>query len=127
MSFPESAGFPTSIWDGGSSDRSAAIDKEPINQIFRGPSESDWSKIVAETIAVETALQTVRTLVGAGNTGVVANAATSGFHYLPTVAGTPSGVPAATPAGFVPMIYDTTAHKIWVYDGGAWKATAALA
>ncbi len=55
----------------------------------------------------------------------LATNATAGFQFLPTCAGTPSGTPT-TYTGRAAMVYDTTAHKIWVYDGGAWKATAAL-
>jgi hypothetical protein len=54
--------------------------------------------------------------LGLGNPGV---AATDGFPYLPASAGVPTGVPTAR-TGFVPFYYDTTTHKIWVYDGG-WK------
>ena len=52
-------------------------------------------------------------------TAVLANAATAGFLYLPTVAGTPTGVPV-TQAGGAANVYDTTANKIWVYNG-AWR------
>jgi hypothetical protein len=124
MSFPESASFPTSIWDGGSSDRSADLDDQPIKDIVRGPSENDWSKIVQETIAIENALATVRTLVGASNTAALATTATSGHHYVPTCAGTPTGVPAAI-TGFAAIVYDTTAHKLWIYDAG-WKTSGAV-
>lgn len=56
----------------------------------------------------------------------LATNATAGFFWVDTCAGTPTGVPSGTFAGRVPMIYDTTNHKIAVYDGGAWKQTAAL-
>jgi hypothetical protein len=49
----------------------------------------------------------------------ITTTATDGFPYIPAAAGTPTGVPT-TQAGFAPLYYDTTAHKIWVYDGG-WK------
>jgi hypothetical protein len=54
----------------------------------------------------------------------LATSATNGFLYIPTCAGTPSGVPTAF-TGRVPIIFDTTGNKIWVYDGG-WLQTAAL-
>ena len=50
---------------------------------------------------------------------VLANNATDGFLYIPTVAGTPSGVPT-TQTGTAAIVYDTSAHKIWIYDAG-WK------
>lgn len=60
-------------------------------------------------------------VLGIGN-AQVANAATDGFVYIPTMAGTPTG----TPTGFgdrVPLVYDATANKLWVYNG-AWKSAA---
>lgn len=54
----------------------------------------------------------------------LATTATDGFLYLPTCAGTPTGVPTAY-TGTVALVFDTTGNKVWVYDG-AWIATAAL-
>jgi hypothetical protein len=51
---------------------------------------------------------------------VYATTTTVGFVYIPSVAGTPTGVPTAF-AGNVPMIFDTTGVKLWIYTGGAWK------
>ena len=50
-----------------------------------------------------------------GGPGPLANAATTGFGFLPTVAGAPTGVPIAQ-TGYVATVYDTTNHKLWVYD-----------
>ena len=54
--------------------------------------------------------------------GLLVTTATDGFPYLPTCAGTPTGVPTAQ-TGFAAAVYDTTAHKLWIYDGG-WKFVA---
>ena len=51
--------------------------------------------------------------------------ATDSFLMIPTCAGAPTGVPAHTYASSVPIIFDSTNNKIYVYDGG-WIATAAL-
>ena len=59
-------------------------------------------------------------------TSALSTSATDGFLYIPTCAGTPSGVPTAR-TGTVPLVYDTTNNKIAVYNGAAWKQTAALA
>jgi hypothetical protein len=61
------------------------------------------------------------TVVG---TAALATTATSGFLYVPTCAGTPTGTPAGF-TGTVPIVFDTTNNKIYVYDG-AWLSTAAL-
>lgn len=49
------------------------------------------------------------------NGNVLSGVDASGRNVVATLAGTPTGTP---PAGT--MIYDTTAHKLWVYDAG-WK------
>lgn len=58
-----------------------------------------------------------------GNAALATNA-TGGFLYIPSGAGTPTGTPE-TFTGRVPLYYDSTNDKIYVYRGG-WKATAAL-
>jgi hypothetical protein len=52
----------------------------------------------------------------------LATTATTGFLYLPTCAGPPTGVPVAV-AGAVPLVYDTTNSQLNVYQGGAWRVT----
>lgn len=49
--------------------------------------------------------------------GLLATTATSGFFHIPTCAGTPTGVPSGTPSGFVPMVFDTSGGKLYVYSG----------
>jgi hypothetical protein len=50
-----------------------------------------------------------------GTTGM-----TDGFFYIPAAGGAPSGTPTAI-SGRVPMYYDTTNNKFYVYNG-AWKS-----
>lgn len=50
----------------------------------------------------------------------LATGAVNGFVYVNNCAGTPSGVPASLPTGATPMMYDTTANKIWFYNG-SWR------
>jgi hypothetical protein len=37
------------------------------------------------------------------------------------MAGTPSGTPSASYTGRVPMVYDTAANKLWIYNG-SWRS-----
>ena len=55
--------------------------------------------------------------------GALALSATDGFLYIPTCAGTPTGVPTAS-SGSVPLVYDTTGQKLWMYTAGAWVPLA---
>jgi hypothetical protein len=50
---------------------------------------------------------------------------TAGFLWIPSAAGPPTGTPANAPSGNVPLYYDTTNNKLYVYNG-SWKSTAAL-
>lgn len=55
--------------------------------------------------------------VAIGNgTAALATNVTDGFLYIPTCAGTPTGVPTAI-TGTVAMIFDTTNNKLYIYDG----------
>ncbi|MET3995043.1 hypothetical protein ABID65_006709 [Bradyrhizobium sp. S3.9.2] len=51
--------------------------------------------------------------------GLLLNTATTGFSYIPTCAGAPTGIPVPQ-SGFVPLVFDITNNKLWIYNG-AWK------
>jgi len=51
-----------------------------------------------------------------GSKVALATNATTGFLYIPTCAGTPTGTPSSY-TGKVAFVYDTTNNKIYVYDG----------
>jgi hypothetical protein len=55
------------------------------------------------------------------NTAAVATTATDGFLYIPTCAGTPTGVPTAK-TGRAAVVYDSTNNLLYVNDGGGWVA-----
>jgi len=54
-----------------------------------------------------------------GTTGL-----TSGFNFMTSSSGAPTGTPTSVPAGNVPFHYDATAHAIYVYAGGSWRSVA---
>jgi len=79
----------------------------------------------ADTITFKTA-STQRLLIDHSgnvviNTGAISSAATTGFLYIPTCAGTATGTPT-TYTGLAPLIFDTTHNNLGVYNG-AWKWT----
>ncbi len=53
----------------------------------------------------------------------IATTATDGFLYIPSCAGTPTGMPT-TKTGRTPVVYDSTNDILYVYRGGWKKATA---
>lgn len=59
-----------------------------------------------------------------GEQAALATNATTGFMWIPTSAGTPTGVPSSY-TGKVAMEYDTTNNKICIYNGG-WHCSAAM-
>jgi hypothetical protein len=55
--------------------------------------------------------------------GAMLPSATSGFGYMPTCAGPPTGIPVPR-AGYVPFVYDTTNNKLWAFNGASWRGVA---
>ena len=45
---------------------------------------------------------------------------TTGFSYIPSAAGPPTGIPT-TVSGLVPLYYDATNNYLYVYSGSAWS------
>lgn len=54
------------------------------------------------------------------NSGAITTTATSGFLYVPTCPGAPTGVPA-TVSGRLPIVIDSTNNKLYFYSGGSWR------
>jgi len=59
------------------------------------------------------------------NDAALATDTTKGFIMIPSCAGAPTGTPADIPTGQIPIVFDSTNNKLYVYDGG-WLSTAAL-
>lgn len=57
--------------------------------------------------------------VRAGRPSLATNA-TDGFLYVPACAGTPTGA-ATGITGMIPIVVDSTNHKLYFYSGGAWR------
>ena len=53
--------------------------------------------------------------------GPNATTATTGQFAIPTVFGTPTGVPAVILSGTIPMQYDTANNFLYFYTNGVWK------
>ncbi len=74
------------------------------------------------TLTSGAALKTGSGSVVVGGAAIATNA-TAGFLYLPTCAGTPTGVPEVH-TGTCAMVFDTTNNKLYIYDGGWLGGTA---
>jgi len=77
----------------------------------------------AATATVNLTIESGNVVVGTG--AAIATNATVGFFHIISCAGAATGAPAKTYTGSLPMVYDSTNNKIYVYNG-AWKSTAAL-
>lgn len=56
----------------------------------------------------------------------LATNATAGFSYIPSCAGTPTGVPSSLPTGTIPIVYDSTNNFLYIYNSG-WKKSTVYA
>lgn len=68
------------------------------------------------TLAVRLSIEQNGSVVIGSSAAALATNATGGFLYIPTCAGTPTGVPV-TQAGTVAMVFDTTNNILYIYDG----------
>jgi hypothetical protein len=55
-----------------------------------------------------------------GKRSALATTATAELLYVPSCAGTPTGVPAGY-TGMVPLVVDSTNNKLYFYSNGAWR------
>jgi hypothetical protein len=62
-------------------------------------------------------------LVGPLASTALATTAVEGLFFIPTCAGTPTGIPHYAAAGATAMMYDSTGKKLWLYDlaTSSWK------
>lgn len=63
-------------------------------------------------------------VIGSGS--AQSTSTTGGFLIIPSCAGAPTGTPTNAASG-IPMIYDTTDHRLYIYEGGAWHYIARTA
>jgi hypothetical protein len=101
---------------GGSGER-AFIDYTEATSLMRIDSDAS---IAFNANNTERARITSTGNVVAGGSVALATTATDGFLYVPTCAGTPTGVPT-TITGMAPIVVNTTNNKLYFYSGGAWR------
>ena len=86
-----------------------------------------------QPVLLQTATGSQSANIAAGGTGGVMTAlatnATLGLFGIPTVAGTPTGVPVDSGSGAAFVVYNTTSHSLNIYDGtaGSWYHVALTA
>lgn len=56
-----------------------------------------------------------------GGLNNLSTTSTNGFVYVPTITGTPTGVPTNN-SGRSPLVWDATNNKLWLYSGGNWNS-----
>ena len=82
-----------------------------------------WYAAGGSNVTGSTATERARIPAAGGmvvGTAALATAATDGFLYVPTCAGTPTGTPT-TQTGTAPIVVDTTNNKLYFYSGGQWR------
>lgn len=87
-----------------------------IFQVAPAGSTGTAQNALARALAVTSG----KSVVVGDNTAALATTATDGFLYVPTCAGTPTGVPTAQ-TGTVPIVVDTTNNKMYFYCNAAWR------
>jgi hypothetical protein len=58
-----------------------------------------------------------------GSGSALATGATAGYVMIPSCAGTPTGAPTGYAAGRIPIQYDSSTNKIFVYNG-SWRSVS---
>lgn len=48
---------------------------------------------------------------------------TDGYLQIPELVNAPTGTPTDLIPGFVPMVYENSNNKLWVFVNGSWKST----
>lgn len=90
--------------------------------VFAATTSAQLASVISdETGSGPLVFGTAPTLTGnvSLGSGAVATDATSGFPYISTTTGTPTGTPSSI-SGYVPVVYDTTNDKAWIYNS-SWK------
>lgn len=106
-----STSFPSAVWAGQSATRNSST--------VRRPDAADYQRLVDEIAALETFIRTnFQTAQNAAAT-VQTDSTTQGW-LPPRMTTTQMNAITSPPEGLV--IYNTTAHTLYVYNGTAWKA-----
>lgn len=115
MSNYQSDGGPIiqqAIWNGGN------LLSSPITL---GTADAMSVSVVCNATAVISIDTSFNVVLG---TAAIATSATAGFFWMVGCAGAATGTPAATNAGRVPMVFDTTNGRLYAYYNSAWKYAA---
>jgi len=98
-----------------------SVDETPGNDAmptrFSVLTSPDGSQIATERLRADSSGNIV---LGNSQGGTLATTATKGWPMVPSSAGAPTGTPAKTYTGFVPMQVDTTNNRVYFNYGGTW-------
>lgn len=90
---------------------------------FKGTISTSAGATIGGTLSVSAAATFKDAISVAGNAAVGtarSTDATTGFLYIPSCPGTPTGTPVSV-TGAIPVIVDSTNNKLYFYSGGAWR------
>ena len=109
--------------DAGTAVASLALNNVAAAAFHRIPttSRTAFSKMVGSTNTCVFAVDEYASVIMGDQTTEKATTTTTGFFYLPTVAGTPTGAPTAY-TGAVPFVYDRTNNRLYARNGGTWRS-----
>lgn len=118
------AAWQSGSYNGGSYSQAGTFLLEADGAHGSGSTPGRWSFLTTpsgSTSPVERLRISANGNVVVGNSSsALSTSATSGFLYVPTCAGTPTGSPTAV-TGAAPIVIDTTNNKLYFRSGGAWR------
>lgn len=82
---------------------------------------SDAGPVIFQSSGARNVRVTSPQIVEFGSAALTTNAAV-GFIAVPSCAGPPTGAPSTQSTGQIPLVYDSTNNRIYLYSGGTWRS-----
>jgi hypothetical protein len=121
MPVPLAASYALEVINAQATNRPILALREFAGQTANALDVLDSANVVLASITASGGIRVASAILA---TAALATNATAGFTYIPSCPGTPTGVPTAQ-TGTVAMVYDSSANKLWIYNGSWRSATFA--